>query len=210
MTTDRGRRTRFLARRGQTFTANTTVGNVTFSGNGYIINNVPTNNSGGVSAAPFIPNLGINDPTNYLSVLAGGSEKVSIQGGASQFGFFWGSVDSSNATWNKLVFDLSDGSTFTYSGQDLNSLANPSGDQSSSATNFYVNFDFGKSSVKDVTLSASTNSFELDNVSFVASQGGNTPGVPESSTWAMMILGFLGLGFISYRRRSQSITLRFA
>ena len=27
-----------------------------------------------------------------------------------------------------------------------------------------------------------------------------TPGVPEPSTWAMMILGFIGLGFMAYRR----------
>jgi hypothetical protein len=28
--------------------------------------------------------------------------------------------------------------------------------------------------------------------------------VPEPSTWAMMIIGFLGLGFMAYRRRSQT------
>jgi hypothetical protein len=33
------------------------------------------------------------------------------------------------------------------------------------------------------------------------------PAVPEPSTWAMMILGFLGLGFMAYRKRS---TVRFA
>jgi hypothetical protein len=29
------------------------------------------------------------------------------------------------------------------------------------------------------------------------------PPVPEPSTWAMMILGFAGVGFIAYRRRSK-------
>ena len=28
-------------------------------------------------------------------------------------------------------------------------------------------------------------------------------GVPEASTWAMMILGFAGVGFLAYRRRNQ-------
>jgi PEP-CTERM motif len=28
--------------------------------------------------------------------------------------------------------------------------------------------------------------------------------VPEPSTWAMMILGFAGIGFMAYRRRSKS------
>jgi hypothetical protein len=32
-------------------------------------------------------------------------------------------------------------------------------------------------------------------------------GVPEPSTWAMMILGFFGVGFMAYRRRGQA-TLR--
>lgn len=31
--------------------------------------------------------------------------------------------------------------------------------------------------------------------------------VPEPSTWAMMILGFAGVGFLAYRRRYQSATL---
>jgi PEP-CTERM motif-containing protein len=31
-----------------------------------------------------------------------------------------------------------------------------------------------------------------------------TAAVPEPSTWAMMILGFLGVGFIAYRRKNQS------
>jgi len=30
-----------------------------------------------------------------------------------------------------------------------------------------------------------------------------TAAVPESSTWAMMILGFCGIGFLTYRRRNQ-------
>jgi hypothetical protein len=33
--------------------------------------------------------------------------------------------------------------------------------------------------------------------------------VPEPSTWAMMILGFFGVGFMAYRRRS-GVTVRFA
>jgi hypothetical protein len=33
--------------------------------------------------------------------------------------------------------------------------------------------------------------------------------VPEPSTWAMMILGFLGLGFMAYRRKSEGF-LRLA
>jgi choice-of-anchor C domain-containing protein len=41
----------------------------------------------------------------------------------------------------------------------------------------------------------------LDNVTIAS--------VPEPSTWAMMLLGFLGLGFFAYRRQSHSV-LRIA
>jgi hypothetical protein len=30
-----------------------------------------------------------------------------------------------------------------------------------------------------------------------------TPTVPERSTWVMMILGFAGIGFMAYRRKSK-------
>jgi hypothetical protein len=34
--------------------------------------------------------------------------------------------------------------------------------------------------------------------------------VPESPTWAMMILGFVGVGFLAYRRRDRSAAFRVA
>lgn len=33
------------------------------------------------------------------------------------------------------------------------------------------------------------------------------PAVPEISTWAMMILGFAGIGFMAYRRRNQTVAV---
>jgi hypothetical protein len=33
---------------------------------------------------------------------------------------------------------------------------------------------------------------------------GNVGAVPEPSTWAMMVLGFLGIGFMAYRRRGHA------
>jgi hypothetical protein len=37
-----------------------------------------------------------------------------------------------------------------------------------------------------------------------------TAAVPETSTWAMMILGFMGVGFMAYRRRDKQTGFRFA
>ena len=38
--------------------------------------------------------------------------------------------------------------------------------------------------------------------------GGHVAPVPELATWAMMILGFAGVGLLAYRRKSQGYTLR--
>jgi PEP-CTERM motif len=34
--------------------------------------------------------------------------------------------------------------------------------------------------------------------------------VPEPSTWAMLILGFAGVGFMAYRRKNKAMAFRFA
>jgi hypothetical protein len=45
----------------------------------------------------------------------------------------------------------------------------------------------------------------LDNVTLTS---GVTSAVPEPSTWAMMILGFFGVGFLAYRRNNRPVLLR--
>jgi PEP-CTERM motif len=44
----------------------------------------------------------------------------------------------------------------------------------------------------------------------VVSDGVITTGVPEPSTWAMMILGFCGVGFMAYRRKQNGAAFRVA
>jgi hypothetical protein len=47
---------------------------------------------------------------------------------------------------------------------------------------------------------------------FANAQGGldviQVAAIPEASTWAMMILGFFGIGLMAYRRRSQGLAFR--
>jgi hypothetical protein len=80
-----------------------------------------------------------------------------------------------------------------------------------------ITFDFGN------TLTAGQHSANLqifsnaplfiDPFAFFTDSSGNTfsidavgpaPAVPEPSTWAMMLLGFAGLGFMAYRRKSKA------
>ena len=52
----------------------------------------------------------------------------------------------------------------------------------------------GLPSFNEVVVTSDQNAFEFDNVAAA---------VPEPSTWAMIILGFLGLGYLAYRRKSS-------
>ena len=53
--------------------------------------------------------------------------------------------------------------------------------------------------IVDGSLAFSGNDFAIDDISLTA--------VPEPSTWAMMILGFAGVGFLAHRRRKQALQL---
>jgi PEP-CTERM motif len=48
------------------------------------------------------------------------------------------------------------------------------------------------------------------NFAFTATWTGTVAAVPEPSTWAMMILGFCGVGFLAYRRKQNGPALRIA
>jgi hypothetical protein len=137
---------------------------------------------------------------NYLSVLGGATENVTFASPLQQFGFYWGSID----TFNKITIDLVGGGTTSFSGSDLltvlNKGTNPTGCQDSFACNRYVTFsDDTSADIVGFSLQSDQNSFEITNIS----------AVPEPATWAMMILGFLGVGLVACRRRGTR-TFRFA
>jgi hypothetical protein len=126
---------------------------------------------------------------NYLSVLGGGTENVSFSD-RSSFSFFWGSID----TFNTIVVHQTGGVNTTYTGLDISNMFGPvvksTGCQVLTDCNRYFTFASVANDITGFSISSSSNSFELTNIS----------AVPEASTWAMMILGFLGLGFLGYRK----------
>jgi hypothetical protein len=75
-----------------------------------------------------------------------------------------------------------------------------------------ISFSIANATIADVTAAnADGNIFVAD---IFSSQTGNTgpvdvhvAAIPEPSTWAMLILGFFGVGFMAYRRKGQA-TLR--
>jgi hypothetical protein len=84
------------------------------------------------------------------------------------------------------------------------------GTSTDAADNFALSYTFGANepTILGIPLSptgAPIVQLDFDGIGNVA-QGlaFNIPGgVPEPSTWAMMLLGFVGLGFMAYRRKSK-------
>jgi hypothetical protein len=90
---------------------------------------------------------------------------------------------------NPFVFNNSGNNYALSNGQNFFGFVGINGESISS---IYMNFLGG-------TGASGVQQIRLDEV---------TAAVPEPSTWAMMILGFVGVGFLAYRRRGQGQALR--
>jgi hypothetical protein len=104
---------------------------------------------------------------------------------------------SSPATLSGLAWTLTAGTYW------LVATANPGG------------FDFWNDGSINGTFATSTSA--IGDSSWALTNGGlpeavvtGVGAVPEPSTWAMMILGFAGVGFIAYRRKQNSNALHLA
>jgi hypothetical protein len=167
----------------------------------------PGFNFSGAGAVVGPPSVGsayaspAHDTTMYLStgyqVGQAGTTILDLGQTYGRFGLYWGSIDN----YNTLSFYLNDQFVRSYTGSDITTPAN--GDQGDDRTNRYVSF-FGN--FDEVRFTTTQAAFEVDNLAFGA-PGGNTGAVPEPSTWAMFLLGFAGIGFMAYRRKSQ-VSLR--
>jgi hypothetical protein len=133
---------------------------------------------------------------NYLAVQAGAGSSFTfpITSNLTYFGLLWGSVDN----YNTITFS-GIGGTQSFTGSNV-LAADPTLVNHSTGANGtdYVNFSNFGPGFNTVTFTAGQPAFELANVSYTVSA------VPEPATWAMMILGFLGIGLISYRRRNTA------
>jgi PEP-CTERM motif len=136
----------------------------------------------GTTDGAFATPLG--DGTNYLAIQGGHTETIAYSTVQNLFGLLLGSADA----YNSFEFKLGGSTVGTFTGANL--LTPGNGDQFSPLTNGYVSF---AGNFDSVILSSSQNALEIDNIS---------SSVPEPSTWAMMILGFMGVGFMAYRRKN--------
>jgi|GEM_PF-523888 len=162
-------------------TFDTTAG---ITGSGFQIKTPPSDSQG----AP--PANSIPSDTPYLSVLGGGSATIDFGAAVSRFQFDWGSIDR----FNTLTIDSTGAEKIIVPGGNFINAAN--GNQVSPGTNglFTIWGDAGET-FQSITLTSARNSFEIDNLAI----GGMA--VPEPATWAMMIMGFGGVGAMMRRRR---------
>ena len=171
--------------------------NVSFGTDGQTV----LGSSSGLYAAPYLsggngvpfgdPNDG-PDQTKYLTT-GKGSVTLDLPGQEHYVGLLWGSVDNYNS------LSLYNGATLigTITGTDVTASAD--GNQGALGT-FYVNIT-STDSFDKVVATSSSYAFEFDNVSY------NPTAVPEPSSFALALIG--GLGVITYKlRRRKGLSVK--
>jgi hypothetical protein len=137
----------------------------------------------------------LGDTLPYMSVEGGSTEQVVFGTARTSLTLYWGSIDG-NQGGNNNLNTLTLGS-FTLTGADLVTKgATGTGDQFSPAGNELVTIT-GLAPFTTATFSSTRNAFEF---------AIGTP-VPEPATWAMMALGFAGLGYAAFRRNTKGLAL---
>jgi hypothetical protein len=165
------------------------------SGNVYYVG------STGVNAAPF------GDTTTYASIATSVTPQtatLTISNPANYIGLYWGSIDS----YNSMTITDSHGS-HTIDSTHFPILNPANGDRGLNGSAYVNIFDYGDA-ITSVSFTSGQKAFEFDNLTVAQLRGSFTGGVPEPSTWAMLILGFCGVGFIAYRRKQPSQAFRFS
>jgi hypothetical protein len=144
---------------------------------------------GSVDGQYAVP-LGMGN-TTYMSVFGGGTEQVVFAQARDSISIYWGSIDPGN------VFSAITIGGYTLTGAQLVALgATDDGSHTSPTSNEVVTIS-GLGDFTTATFSSARNSFEFSLVE----------GVPEPATWAMMALGFAGLGYAAFRRNTKSRAL---
>jgi hypothetical protein len=168
--------------------------------NYYTINNVNgwTFNSPGTYLAEQTNNQGVPTGNGALLLNENGGVGTTVVGlVAGQKYDISLLLSGDNRPGQSYVFNISMGAnSWSTAGVDGNPGSNPG------TTENYVFTATGTSETLTLSQSSLTQASPIiDNISIAA--------VPEPSTWAMMLLGFFGLGFMAYRRKNNA-AFRFA
>jgi len=160
--------------------------------------------------------VGPNDLlVNFTSTSGSGLLNANPSGQATVSG------GTGNVSLTQLSFELATGGTFTRSVFNINAAIDGSVlihveginitggffeddfTVDAAGQNFFTITSINGQLMTDVSLTA-INGATFEDVRQVRLGGFSTVGaVPEPSTWAMMIFGFAGVGFMAYRRKSK-------
>jgi len=149
----------------------------------------------GVYAAPEGMGASTTTGTTYMAVEGGGTEKVTFATPQTSLSLYWGSIDGNGGNLNSISISMG---AYTLTGMQLAMMgADGNGNQGSPLGNELVTIT-GLAPFTTASFSSTANAFEF-------SLG--TTGAPEPSTWAMMVIGFAGLGYAAFRRNSKGRAL---
>jgi hypothetical protein len=144
---------------------------------------------------------GIQVGTNptYMAVEGGSTEQVVFGTARTSISIYWGSIDGNQGGNNNLNTFAITVDNYTLTGADLVAMgATGTGDQTGPLGNELVTIS-GLAPFTTATFSSTNNAFEFA----LAGPVGRSGGTPEPSTWAMMMLGFAGLGYAAFRRNAK-------
>jgi PEP-CTERM motif len=155
----------------------------------------------GVYAAPLGMGTNQTTGTTYMAVEGGGMEMATFATAQTSISIYWGSIDGNPGNMNSFAVSI-DGYTLT--GADLVALgALGNGSQTDPQANELVTIT-GLGDFTTATFTSTNNAFEFSLVTPTINQTGGTP---EPSTWAMMMVGFAGVGYAAFRRNSKGRAL---
>lgn len=150
-----------------------------------------TGSINGLTAAPAF-SAETRDATQYLSLTGASQAAVLTTPGVQALSFYVGSLDS----YNSFTFQLADGTSQVVTGAMLAELPGmaANGNQTGFTTNGRLTFSFD-SAITQATFQSGGAALEISDIAAVTL-------VPEPATWAMMILGFGGVGGLLRQRRA--------
>jgi hypothetical protein len=180
-------------------------------------------NTGTQSGTTVVGHTQSGTIVEFSGTTFGGGTTISANGGQARL------EGTSDARLTSLNWHLQGGNTFNDLEFNINTVLNgPNGGGATSVSFTLYDDSLDPFLFNNLALSNGSNFFGFQGINgqtissiYMTFNGGNgvqdvrqirleevTAAVPEASTWAMMLLGFAGVGFLAYRRRGQGQALR--